>query len=77
MFGDIGSKYLKAMGIKHLTFYPIGAETVDSQDGTLLTQLWFGRHAGFYGSDLNGDIRNLGHGNRVRGVRRERAQTTQ
>ncbi|MBU0957998.1 MAG: hypothetical protein KKF56_04285 [Nanoarchaeota archaeon] len=48
-----------------MTAYLVDKNTVDSQDGTLMTQLWFGSSDGR--SDLGGDCRDLGYV-RARGV---------
>ena len=51
-----------------ITVYPVSSETVDKQNGTILTQLWFGNLVS--GSAFDG-YRFLVIGNRVRGVRLE------
>ena len=51
-----------------ITVYPVSSETVDKQNGTILTQLWFGNLVS--GSAFDG-YRFLVISNRVRGVRLE------
>jgi len=53
---------------KVLTFYPVSKETIDEQNGTLLTQLWF--YSVAYRSGLVGDNRDLGYGYGARGVQK-------
>ncbi|MEK6861859.1 MAG: hypothetical protein AABY07_07885 [Nanoarchaeota archaeon] len=50
-----------------IVVYPVPPETIDTQEGTLLTQLWFGSLDDR--SYFSGVSRNLDYGNWVRGVR--------
>jgi hypothetical protein len=53
-----------------ITVYPVSSETVDNQNGTILTQLWFRNLGG--GSGFLGSGRYLGGDSVARGVRLER-----
>ena len=59
-----------------ITIYPVDEKTVDAQDGTLLTQLWFGSLD--CGSGFNGGSRSLHYDyDRARWVRKKSATGTQ
>ncbi len=66
LFGKDGKKYLSFVGRNNLTVYLVDPSTVDSQNGTLLTQSWL--HRVVLGSVVSGDNRYLGYYYRVRGV---------
>jgi len=74
LLGDIGENYLKHVGLGALMVYPVDIDTVDSQDGTLLTQLWF--HSIGDGSYVLGGVRSLGCDYRVCGVLEKTGEAT-
>lgn len=69
MLGEFGAEYLKFVDLKKLDFYTVDPSTVDSQDGTLITQLWFWGRGDLSWSELRGVSRDLNGGDGVRGVR--------
>ena len=71
---DQAEKYLEFNG-QDIPVYLVDKNTVDSQKGTLLTQLWFRDLDS--GSVLIGNGRNLDYSDRVRGVRVSGAEGTQ
>lgn len=73
---DLAGEYYKFNGNNPIKVYPVNKDVVDSQDGTILTQLWFSRLGGR--SDFGGNGRDLYVGGRARGVRRvESAEGTE
>ena len=63
----------KICGNVPITFYLVDKNTVDSQSGTLMTQLWFRGagvvdRSGFDGWGLVGDDEGLDCGNVARGI---------
>lgn len=71
---DQAKKYFELNGSKSITFYPVDKNTVDAQDGTLLTQMWFGSLDSR--SVLDGLIWNLSYYlNRARGVQKSGVAT--
>lgn len=68
-FEDVGVEYLSFIGQDSIKVYTVDKNTVDGQDGTILTQEWFlrlGDESGLVGLD-----RGLGYDDRVRGVLKE------
>ena len=68
IFGRAGEDYLQFIGRNSITVYPVDVNTVNAQDGTILTQEWLGRLDDDSGVD--GDDRYLDYSGAVRGVQR-------
>ncbi len=62
---DQAGKYIELNGVP-ITVYPVNKKIVDKQDGTLLTQMWFGDLD--FGFDFDGDG-NLSDDSGARGVK--------
>jgi hypothetical protein len=63
---DLAKGYFEFNGAVPMKVYLIDKNTVDTQDGTILTQAWFSSLD--YRSNLNGNCRDLSSDYRVRGV---------
>ena len=70
----LADDYFKFNGSQPITTYLVDKNTVDAQNGTLETQLWFDWLDG--GSDFDGGSRDLGYGYGARGVLKSSAKPT-
>ena len=64
LFKNKGQQYLEFIRLDKIMVYPVASDTIDSQSGTLLTQLWL---RGLGSSFVVGDSGSLGY-DLVRGV---------
>jgi len=71
---DKAKKYFEFNGSNPIEMYLVDKKTVDAQNGTLMTQMWFRSLGGW--SELIGDSRYLYNGNRVRGVLRQTGEAS-
>ncbi len=69
---DLAGKYLKFLNQDNILVNLIDPKTVDSLEGTVLTQAWLYGLGGRSG--LGGGSRSLKYGSRVRGVQKETAE---